>query len=201
MIQYAPGHLFVVFGILMTLPLLQADTMSEKVGNVISTPDDASASEIDHAHMSRAYEISASAVDQGNHPFGALLVKDGVVLIEHENAVETTPDITEHAETGLVRAASRTLPPETIKGSTLYTSTEPCIMCCGAIYWVGIERIVYGVSAEHLVEVIGGEFKGFTSREVFGRMAPHITITGPLDERRGLEQHAAFWPEFLKKNR
>lgn len=199
MTNYSLSKLFVVFGILMTLPLLQAETMSEKVGNVIPTPDDTSASEIDHAHMNRAYEISASAAANGNHPFGALLVKNGVVLIEHENAVETTPDITEHAETGLVRAASRTLPPETIKGSTLYTSTEPCIMCCGAIYWVGIERIVYGVSAEHLVEVIGGEYQGFTSREVFGRMAPEVTITGPLDERRGLEQHASFWPDFLKK--
>lgn len=199
--NFTSAHLFAVFGILITIPLLHAETMSEKVGNVIPTRDDSSASEIDHAHMNRAYEISESAVANGNHPFGALLVKDGVVLIEHENAVETTPDITEHAETGLVRAASRTLPPETIKGSTLYTSTEPCIMCCGAIYWVGIERIVYGVSAEHLVELIRGEYKGFTSREVFGRLAPEVTITGPLDERRGLEQHAAFWPDFLEKNR
>ncbi len=179
---------------------MHAKPVVSSLGSVEPSADDPAASAIDHTHMKRAYEISASAMGKGNHPFGALLVKDGVVLIEHENAVETTPDITEHAETGLVRAATRTLPADTIKGSTLYTSTEPCLMCCGAIYWAGIERIVYGVSAGHLVESIrGGKYTGYTSREIFERIAPQVNITGPINERQGLEQHASFWPDFLEK--
>jgi|GEM_PF-1196035 len=183
----------------LALTFLNADPIVTRLGSVEPLPNDLAATEIDQTYLTRAYAISASAVEHGNHPFGALLVKNGVVLIEHENAVVTTPDVTEHAETGLIRAASRALPAETIRGSTLYTSTEPCIMCCGAIYWAGVERIVYGVSAKHLSESIRGEFNSFSSREVFDRMAPEVEVIGPIDERFGLKQHAAFWPDFLEQ--
>jgi tRNA(Arg) A34 adenosine deaminase TadA len=176
---------------------LRSDPVSCSLGSVEPLPDDLTMTKEDQAYMVRAYEISASAVEHGNHPFGALLVKDGIVLIEHENAVVTTPDVTEHAETGLVRAASRALPAETLKGSTLYTSTEPCIMCCGALYWMGVERLVYGVSSKHLSLLLRGEYNGFTSREIFARWNPELEVVGPINERYGLEQHAAFWPDFL----
>jgi tRNA(Arg) A34 adenosine deaminase TadA len=84
----------------------------------------------------RAIELSVLAKDHGNHPFGALLVNDdNEIILEAENTVYTEHDVTRHAELNLVSKASRTLDPEVIQQSTLYTSTEPCAMCSGSIFW------------------------------------------------------------------
>lgn len=165
----------------------------------IALPDDSALTEIDRQFMKRAYELAGEAVDNGNHPFGALIVKDGKVLLEYRNRVVTDHDVTEHAETGLVRLASRVIPPEDLEGHTLYTSTEPCIMCCGAIYWLGSVRLVYGTSATGLSELSGGAYKPIPSKEVFARMSPETAVVGPCEELYGLEQHAAFWPDFIAR--
>jgi tRNA(Arg) A34 adenosine deaminase TadA len=43
-----------------------------------------------------------------------------------------------------VRESGKVLAPEVLETATLYTSTEPCVMCSGAICWAGIGRVVYG---------------------------------------------------------
>ena len=81
----------------------------------------------------QAIAIARRARENGNHPFGALLVDaQGNVIAEAENTVVTDRDCTGHAETNLMRLASRQFEPETLSACTLYTSTEPCPMCCGA---------------------------------------------------------------------
>ena len=56
--------------------------------------------------MKRACELASSAIEHGNHPFGALLVRDGEILLEFENQVITSGDVTQHAETGLIGLAT-----------------------------------------------------------------------------------------------
>jgi len=167
---------------------------------VTAWPDDPMATESDRAFIRRAYEIARNAVAHGNHPFGALLVRDGRVMAEFENEVITSKDLTHHAETGLVAFASRTLPPGTMESCTLYTSTEPCLMCCGAIYWAGIQRIVYGTSEVQMDVLINAASKDrrIPSREVFDRLNPSMTIIGPVLEAEGLAIHASFWPNFKR---
>lgn len=148
--------------------------------------------------MPRAYELARAAVDRGNHPFGALLVKDGVVLAECENEVVTSRDVTRHAETGLVSKASAELDAATLAASTLVTSTEPCVMCCGAIHWAGIGAIVFGVRAEEMMSTFNGTYRGIPCREVFSRLNPDVVIHGPVMESEGLEIHRGFWPDFLR---
>jgi len=107
----------------------------------------------DEVFLRQAIELSRSAVRHGNEPFGACLVsKSGELLLTAENTIYVpVTDVTCHAETNLVRLATQKLKPEILKDCTLYTSTEPCLMCTGAIQWSGIRRIVYGVSKDTLL--------------------------------------------------
>ena len=69
-------------------------------------------------------------------------------------------------------------------------------MCCGAIRWAGVHKVVYGVTALQLTRVIGlpdGPHP-LEVREVFARTDPGITVIGPLREAEGLAIHASYWP-------
>jgi tRNA(Arg) A34 adenosine deaminase TadA len=147
--------------------------------------------------MARAYEAANQAVKQGSRPFGAVLVKDGKIIAEFSNCEMTTGDVTKHAETGLISAFSPKIDRATFAASTLYTSSEPCTMCCGAIRFAGIGRVVYGVTEAQFLRIIGvpiGEHP-LDSKEVFARTAPRVTVLGPLMETEGLAQHESYWRE------
>jgi tRNA(Arg) A34 adenosine deaminase TadA len=155
-------------------------------------------SEVDLRHLRRAIRIAEMARAHGNHPFGALLVgAGGELLAEAENAVVTERDCTAHAELNLVRIVSGRYDREALAGSTLYTSTEPCAMCAGAIYWCGIGRVVYALSAERLYRLTGHEPGEaplhLPCREVFARGARAVEVAGPALEAEAEEVHRGFW--------
>ncbi len=79
-------------------------------------------------------------------PFGAIIVKDGVIIGKGNNRVTSTNDPTAHAEVVAIREACRHLKSYQLEGCVLYTSCEPCPMCLGAIYWARPERMVYACS-------------------------------------------------------
>ena len=84
-------------------------------------------------HLRRAIDLARKARERGNHPFGALLVDgNGTVLLEAENTIRSDRDVTAHAETNLVRMATHQFPKDFLADCTVYTSTEPCVMCTGA---------------------------------------------------------------------
>src|SRR5207248_9829898 len=121
----------------------------------------------------------------GNHPFGSLLVDgDGNVLLEAENTVVTARDCTAHAEQNLVRDAVARLEPDQLAGCTLYTSTEPCAMCAGAIFWSGIGCVVFALSSATLGEIVqdptGDWTLAMSCREVFARGRRPVGVRGPL---------------------
>jgi tRNA(Arg) A34 adenosine deaminase TadA len=140
----------------------------------------------------QAIELAREARLAGNHPFGALLVVDGNVILTAQNTVATDRDPTAHAETNLVTKAIRHLSPEQIRRSVLYTSCEPCAMCVGKMYWAGIRSIAYALPAEELAALAGRDFL-IPCAELFGRAVEQVTIAGPLllDEAR--EVHVGFW--------
>lgn len=149
--------------------------------------------------MARAYELARLAVRNGGGPFGALLVVDGRVAAEFGNCAAVTRDVTKHAETGLISAFGAGLGRAAFSRGTLYTSSEPCTMCCGAIRFAGIKRVVYGTTEEQFVRVIGtpDSEQPLNSREIFRRTAPDVKVLGPLMEEEGLRIHEAFWPARL----
>jgi len=79
-------------------------------------------------------------------PFGAVVVKDGVVIAEGTNLVTATNDPTAHAEIVAIRAACRALGAFQLGGCTVYASCEPCPMCLGALYWARPAAVWYAAS-------------------------------------------------------
>jgi tRNA(Arg) A34 adenosine deaminase TadA len=148
--------------------------------------------------LRRAIEIAQSAREHGNHPFGALLAdKAGNILLEAENTVETDSDCTGHAETNLMRKASKKYTPEELQNFTLYTSTEPCPMCSGAIFWGDVGHVVYALSEEGLYEITGETpyELALPCREVFSRGTHSVEVEGPLLEEEARQVHLGFWRE------
>src|SRR5690606_17045761 len=105
------------------------------------------------ALLREAIALSKSAVDHGNEPFGAVLVKDGEIILRAENSVFGGRDMTNHAEMNLVKLAAQHYDPAFLADCTLYSSTEPCAMCAGAIYWSGIGHLVFACSEQRLGEI------------------------------------------------
>ncbi len=134
----------------------------------------------------------------GDHPFGALLADaDGGVVLEAGNTVVTTRDVTGHAETNLVSAATRRFSRQELSSSTLVTSCEPCAMCSGAIYWSGIGAVVYGLSERGLLALTGDDPENPTldlpCRTVLGAGQRPIAVTGPILESEAAASHTGFW--------
>ena len=151
--------------------------------------------------MRVAIDVARKARDKGNHPFGAVLVDEqGHVLMEAENTVVTEEDCTGHAETNLMRQASRKYDSDFLARCTLYTSAEPCPMCASAIFWGNVRRVVYGLSQEGLYEMVGegAEIVGqgvlhVPCRELLGRGDKPIEVIGPILEEEARRVHAGYW--------
>lgn len=96
-------------------------------------------------YMRMAIELSEYNVKQGvGGPFGAVIVKDGMVIARSANKVVQQNDPTAHAEIAVIRLACQELGTYNLQGCIIYTSCEPCPMCLGAIYWAKIDTIYYG---------------------------------------------------------
>jgi tRNA(Arg) A34 adenosine deaminase TadA len=148
--------------------------------------------------LRRAFDVAESALENGKHPFGAILVgPDGEVLLEAENGYLPDGDMTAHAERLLATAASKTFEPDELAECTLYSSAEPCAMCAGAIYWVGIGRVVYGLSEARLKTITGDHEENPTldlpCRTVFASGQRKVEVIGPLLEDEAAEQHEGVW--------
>ncbi|HSJ87850.1 MAG TPA: nucleoside deaminase [Anaerolineales bacterium] len=152
----------------------------------------------DVEHLRRAIRVAQAARDHGNHPFGAILVdENNQMLLEAENTVVTERDCTGHAETNLMRLASQQFAPEKLALCTLYTSTEPCVMCAGAIHWGNVGRVVYALSEVGLYEIAGPspDHLLLPCREVFGRSQRLMAVEGPALEldAEAKAVHEGFW--------
>ena len=136
--------------------------------------------------LRKAIDLAKAAKGHCNHPFGAILVHENKIILKAENRVYTDGDSTQHAEFRLISEANRAqhITSKILKQSTLYTSAEPCAMCCGAIFWSGVRQVVY--SAPH--DSFGSGSFRLPSRQVFkyarrsevGHKDKSIIVIGPL---------------------
>lgn len=109
----------------------------------------------DETFMHEAIRLSKMAVEHGNEPFGAVLVKDGKIVFSNENQIYTKHDPTFHGEAGLIREFCAQTGITDLHEYTLYSSCEPCFMCSGAMVWVKLGRLVYGASNVDLENILG----------------------------------------------
>ncbi|OFZ56000.1 MAG: hypothetical protein A2428_08600 [Bdellovibrionales bacterium RIFOXYC1_FULL_54_43] len=143
-------------------------------------------------YMRIAVDLADRARSKGNHPFGAILVCDGEIILKAENTVISDRDATRHAELNLVSDAARQFEQAVLERSVLYSSTEPCPMCAAAIYWTGIRKVIYGCPTETLAALAGGSLT-VPCREVFARGVNSTEIFGPILEAEAKKSHEGFW--------
>lgn len=98
----------------------------------------------DEDFMRRAIEEAKNS----DFPYGAVLVKDGIIMAKSGTAPKDSVDPTAHAEITAIRLACKKLNSKSLEGTTLYSTCEPCPMCFTAAWWANITRIVYGITLE-----------------------------------------------------
>jgi tRNA(Arg) A34 adenosine deaminase TadA len=157
------------------------------------------ATEQDLVFLRQAIALALDARSRGCHPFGSLIVNErGETLVTaRNNAVRPAGDPTQHAERLACSKAGRLFDEAALAKCTLYTSTEPCAMCAGAIYWTGIGRVVFALAETGLLRYTGSHEQNPTldlpCREVFARGKKPIVVVGPLLEDEAGRVHEGFW--------
>ena len=148
-------------------------------------------------HLRRCVELAAKALEEGNEPFGSVLVaSDGAVLVEDHNRVGTG-DPTRHPELELARWAAVNMTAQERAEATVFTSGEHCPMCSAAHGWVGLGRIVFASSSEELsswLEELGAPpspVRALPIREV----VPGVVVEGPVPSfaKRVRELHRQYY--------
>jgi len=95
-------------------------------------------------YMQAAIEEAKRGIEAGDGgPFGAVIVKEGIIIARGHNEVVKQNDPTAHAEMVAIRKASQKLQRFSLKGCELYVTGEPCPMCFSAIHWAHIDRVYY----------------------------------------------------------
>ncbi|WP_305805443.1 nucleoside deaminase [Stenotrophomonas sp. YIM B06876] len=127
--------------------------------------------------MRQAIELARRNVVESGRPFGAVLVKDGVVIATGTNTLHLSHDPTDHAELRAIRQASAHLRSPRLEGCVIYASGHPCPMCLAAMYLSGIGQAWFAYSNED------AQPYGLSTDAVYARLA-----AGPAAAGSGLRQ-------------
>ena len=100
----------------------------------------------DARYVDLALVEARRAADAGEVPIGAVVVLDGTVIARAHNAPIILQDPTAHAEVLALRAAARETGNYRLERTSVYTTVEPCLMCCGALVHARVARLVYGAA-------------------------------------------------------
>ena len=100
----------------------------------------------DEYFMMQALKEAKKALEDDEIPIGAVVVINERIIARGHNQVEQLNDSTAHAEMIALTAAFNQIGSKYLPEATLYVTLEPCLMCCGAMYWSKIGRIVYSAS-------------------------------------------------------
>lgn len=98
----------------------------------------------DEQYMQQVIREAQKAFDIDEVPVGAIIVMNDSIIAKAHNQVELLNDSTAHAEILALTTAFNSLGSKYLPDATLYVTVEPCLMCCGALYWSKIGRIVFG---------------------------------------------------------
>jgi guanine deaminase len=120
--------------------------------------------------MAEAIKLAeANLVGNMGGPFGAVIVRNGLIIAKGSNRVTDTNDPTAHAEIVAIREACGLLNDFQLTGCDIYCSCEPCPMCLGAIYWARPDRIFFAASREDAAKA------GFDDAYIYNELKIDIT--------------------------
>jgi guanine deaminase len=121
---------------------------------------------VDARWLERTVELASVNIAIGGGPFGALIVRSGVLVAEGQNRVTADLDPTAHAEVVAIRAACQAEQSFSLAGTTLYTSCEPCPLCLSAALWARVDRVVFAADRH---DAARGGFDDLEFYELFAR--------------------------------
>ena len=98
----------------------------------------------DTEYMRLALAEAQAAAEAGEVPVGAVVIREDRILARAGNRPIGSSDPTAHAEIVALRAAAQAVGNYRLPGAVVYVTTEPCIMCAGALIQARIARLVYG---------------------------------------------------------
>jgi tRNA(adenine34) deaminase len=116
----------------------------------VASPRHASAAAAGSPDDEKFMRIAIEEARQADFPYGAVIVRDGDILVRGRNRGLQLDDPTAHGEIDAIRRALAQLGSKAVRGATLYTSGEPCAMCMGAILWCRFDRLVYAASIDQI---------------------------------------------------
>lgn len=118
--------------------------------------------------MRVAIREAEKALKNGDYGIGSVIVKDNKIIARAGETLKSKPDpVNGHAEIGAIRKACKKMNVGYLKDCTIYSTHEPCPMCASALYWSKIQRIVYGVTREDMIEHMNKKInQKFTWRQI-----------------------------------
>lgn len=143
----------------------------------------------DEMFMQIALKEAAKAYEKEEVPVGAVITVGEKIIAKAHNQVELLKDSTAHAEIIALTAAFQNLGSKYLTDATLYVTIEPCLMCCGAMYWSKLKGIVFGAPDEK-----NGYRRSTADRPVFH---PKTQIKSGILA----EECAALMQQFFKEKR
>jgi tRNA(adenine34) deaminase len=157
----------------------------------------------DERWLRRAIELAEQSVAAGDYAFGSLIVDgDGAVLVESMQTLARSGNWLAHAEMNVLQESARRWKREDLARATLYTSTEPCPMCTGAIGW-SVNRLVFGLSQAEMYRRYGAEaapprfIDPWNCRVLLDRLEPPMEVIGPLLEEEAAGPHLKWMERWL----
>ncbi|WP_380257166.1 nucleoside deaminase [Kineococcus sp. GCM10028916] len=141
----------------------------------------------DQGFLDLAVDLAVRNVADGGGPFGAVVVRDGVVLARGQNRVTRDNDPTAHAEVQAIRAACLGLGSFSLAGCTLYSSCEPCPMCLASALWSRVDRVLFAADRD---DAARGGFDDRAFYELFD--TPRSQWSVPVVQQRDGNSPAPF---------
>ncbi len=158
----------------------------------------------DERWLRRAIELAENSVKAGDQSFGAVLVgPDRIAWLESGQTVDTRNERLGHAELNVLLEAGRRWTLEELRGCTLYSSTEPCPMCTGAVAW-SVSRLVYGLSQATMYELFTPEgiaprfIEAWRCRTLLEHLHPPMEVVGPLLEAEAAVAHVRWLERWIR---
>lgn len=96
--------------------------------------------------MNKAFEEAEKALNEGEVPVGAVIIKDNKVIASAFNKKEKNKCSLEHAELLAIKKACRKVGNWRLDGCDIYVTLEPCPMCASAIKQSRIKNVYSAIS-------------------------------------------------------
>ncbi len=126
----------------------------------------------DEYFMKVALQEAEAALEKEEVPVGCIIVANGRIIARAHNMTEVLNDVTAHAEMQVITSAANYLGGKYLQSCTMYVTLEPCVMCCGALSWSQISKVVIGARDPH---------RGFINKNLSLHPKTEI-VTGILEE-------------------